>query len=125
MSDLPIDDDAFDPDMYDDPEPRRGRGFLATDVNITLKEWLAGEFSLQEGKFMTPYIVARIIKEKDGLEKMPSSGAITRIFHTWEDWGYAEFRQTPFAFIDFTPEGKELGLQAFTDRNKSVLRSDS
>lgn len=115
--------DDFDPDDYDDPEPRRGRGFLATDVNIVCKEFVAGEFDLAEGKFLTPYVVARIIKEQDDLEKLPSSGAINRTFRQWEQWGYATFRSNPFAFLDFTPEGKERGLQSFITENKSVLKS--
>lgn len=123
MSDLPADPEPiFNPDDYDDPEPRRGRGFLATDVNIVCKNFVSGEFTLAEGKFLTPYVVARIIKEQDDLEKQPSSGAISRVFHQWEEWGYATFRTNPFAFVDFTEEGKAKGLQRMTEEAKAITR---
>lgn len=110
--------DDFDPDDYDDPEPRRGRGFLATDVSIICKAYVNGEYTLKEGKFMSPYMVAKLLKERDGLEKQPSSGAIHKIFHHWEDIGYATFRQTPYAFVDFTPEGRDMTLQDFLKKHQ-------
>lgn len=110
--------EGFDPDDYEDPEPRRGRGFLATDVNIVCKNFVRGEFTLKEGQFLTPYFVGRILKEQDDLDKRPSSGAITKVFHSWEDMGYAIFRSNPFAFLNFTPEGKDLGLQRFLEARK-------
>jgi hypothetical protein len=119
--DLSIEPD-FDPDDYEDPEPRRGRGFLATDVNIACREFTQGEYVLPEGKFLTPYIIAKIIKEKDGLDKMPSSGAITKIFKQWEEWGYATFRSNPFAFIDFTEIGKTKTLMQITREQRDLSR---
>lgn len=118
---LSIDPD-FDPDLYDDPEPRRGRGFLATDINILCKSYVDGDISLDEGKFLTPYTAAKILQQQDGLEKPPSSGAVSRCFKQWEEWGYATFRSNPFAFVNFTSEGRERGLQSFVDeaKNKSA-----
>lgn len=117
----PVEDEGFDPDEEPEDPVRRGRGFLATDVYIVCRDFVAGEFTLEEGKFMSPYIIARILKEKDDLDKAPSSGAVAAVLHRWEDWGFAVCRQEPFAFTDFTTEGRELGLQKFLEMRREGI----
>lgn len=108
-----IDTDNFDPDDYDDPEPRRPRGYLALDVNNVLREFIASGSTLPEGEFLTPWKVARMIKEDHQIDKAPSSGAVDAVFKRWDKIGYASFRQVPFAFLDFTSRGQELGFEGF------------
>lgn len=117
-----LDDEGFDPEFDPDEQvkpDRKERGFLSGDVYIVCKEFVAGEFTLEEGKFLTPWVVATIIMEQDGLDKRPASGAIAAAFHRWEEWGFATFRVEPFAFVDFTEEGRELGLQGFMDKKRN------
>lgn len=112
-------DEGFDPDDYDDPEPRLPRGYLSLDTDLVCQQFSKGEITLEEGKYMTPYTVGTIlVDETDGARKRPSSGAIAGVFSRWEDAGYAEFRREPFAFLDFTAKGKEAGSwNQFQDMN--------
>jgi hypothetical protein len=81
--------------------------------------YVSGEFTIEEGKFLTPFIVGRLLKEIDVLETAPSSGAIAAIFNKWKASGYAEFRRNPFAFVDFSEEGRSLGLEGFVAKKKA------
>lgn len=119
-----------EPDELDDEDEegykyRRGRGFLAGDVNRICRAWTDGDFTLPEGKFMTPYFIAKLIKEIDVIDKPPSMGAITRVLHKWEDIGYATCRTTPFAFEAFTETGMTLGFVDFMEQQKKPNQRES
>lgn len=104
------DDDGFDPDDFN---PRRPRNYLAFDVNNICLAYLKGEYKLPEGKHLTAHFIAKLMIEQEGLVKKPSVGAITKVFQRWEEYGYATMRTLPYAFVDFTEEGKRLGFQKF------------
>lgn len=126
MGTLVNEQEGFDPDDYEDPPDRRPRGYLQNDVNNVCREYVAGEFTLAEGVFLTPYVVGTIIIENNNNEiKRPSPGAIAAIFKRWQDWGYATFRIEPFAFVDFTDKARALGLQGFLNDRKKIRRNRS
>lgn len=118
-------EDDFNPDDYDDPEPRRPKGYLALDVYNVCKEWLAGEYTLPEGKYMTPYIVSKLIKQSHEIDKAPSSGAVDAVFKRWMKTNFATFREVPFAFTGFSEEGTALGLDKFMREYKARLKAST
>lgn len=108
-------DNGFDPDDLPDEKPRRGRGYLASDVDRICRQWSRGEFTLPGDAHMTPWYIAKLIQEIDciDLEERPSTGAVARVLKKWERTGYAVCRTTPFAFVCYTEKGEQLGLQSF------------
>lgn len=110
-------------DIDDDTEPEermiRGRGFLASDVNRICRMWLNDEFTLPEGRFMTPFIIAKLIKEIDQIDELPSMGAVNRVLKKWEANGYALCRVNPFGFVCFSERGAALGLDEYTKELKN------
>lgn len=99
-----------DEEEYEDPEPRLPRGYLELDVDLICQEYERGEHKLPEGKFLTPHMVGTLlIADANGERKRPSSGAIAAVFKRWQDAGYAEFRQNPYAFTGRTMTGKLMG----------------
>lgn len=103
-------DTPFDPDDYEDPEPRLPRGYLALDVDNICKDFAAGRITLPEGKYMTAWqIGTELIKETDGERKRPSPGAIDAVLKKWEKAGYAKVRHNPCAFVSFTDAGRLMG----------------
>lgn len=75
--------------------------------------WISGEVQVSEGTFMTPYHVGKLMKEVGEELQAPSTGAVYNVFQKWEDIGYAVFRKEPYAFVDFSPLGRELGLEGY------------
>ena len=90
--------------------PRRPKGWLANDVRIVCDKLVRGEISLPDGTKPTPHHVARLVQKLDSLEKAPSTGAVNAVFQRWEEYGYATFSSEPRAFVDFTDEGRTVGL---------------
>lgn len=119
-----IETDEFDPEDYNDPEPRRPKGYLALDVNNVLREFLDSDSKLPEGQYLTPWIVSRMIKESHEIDKKPSSGAVDAVFKRWKKIGYATFREVPFAFVAFTEEALALGFEEFMQALKSKTKNE-
>lgn len=103
--------DSFDPE--DLPNPRRSPGLLSLDIDLICRDYVKGEISLPEGKYMTPYYLGKILKETDGLEQQPSTGAVAAILKRWEEQGYAVCRRNPHAFVSYTDLGHQLGFEKF------------
>ena len=106
---------------------RRPRGWLEHDVKQITDKFVTGEIVL-EGKpakdgeeaksetlYLTPHRVARLVKDLDGLEEAPSTGAVAAVFARWEKLGFALFRLKPYAFLDYTDEAKDKGLTAMKE----------
>lgn len=81
---------------------RRSRGLLELDIEGVCQAFANKEIELPEGKFLTPYIAGKTLKEIDVLDEAPSSGAVAAIFERWERDGKAVFRRNPHAFLAFT-----------------------
>jgi hypothetical protein len=96
---------------------RRNRGYLTMDINDLLKGVMTGEVQITEGTKLTPSVVAQLLVEIEGLEAedKPSTGAVTAIFKNMEKVGYATFTKPPYAFEDFTEEGKVMGYEGMLD----------
>jgi hypothetical protein len=102
---------------------RRGRGYLAHDVNLLLKQVVTGEVQLagKWGSRLTPRAIARLLQEVDGLDELPSSGAIADILKRWNKIGYADILSGPLQFRDFTEEGRKYGLDEMNRRYEEFL----
>ena len=116
--------EGFDPDDYEDPPARLPRGYLALVVYNICVQYAARELTLDEGKFLTPYIVKKIIMdEQPGKLRPPSTGAIAAVFDRWREWDFATFRKNPYAFVAFTDKGKRLGLDGITKERADLKKA--
>lgn len=91
---------------------RRPRGWLETDVKQVCDKFITGEVALEEGQHLTPHRVSRLVKELEGLDEAPSTGAVAAVFDRWKEIGFAVISDKPVAFVDYTEDGKSLGLAA-------------
>lgn len=113
--------DTFNPEDFTDPERRLPKGYLGLDVFNICKRYLAGEFKMSEGYYLTPHYVAKfIMADNPGSTKKVSTGAIAAIFDRWEEWNFALIRQNPIAFEDFTAHGREVGLIGIIEERKKI-----
>lgn len=103
---------------------RRPRGWLAQDVKLVCDKIITGEITLAEGQEATPHRVARLVKEMDGLDKAPSTGAVAAVFKRWEEYGFASFKQGPYAFADYTDEGRNVGLQGMIEARSAARKAE-
>lgn len=106
---------------------RRPRGWLETDVKSITDKFVTGEITLtpKEGEtevFLTPHRVAKLVKEMDGLDEAPSTGAVAAVFNRWVECGFIETHSKPFAFKDYTEAGREQGLTALKDARKAKAK---
>lgn len=123
MSDEEYEDEDIEPGVASGAN-RRPRGWLADDVKAVCDLYVTGELQIAENKTLTPHRAASAVMKIDGLSKAPSTGAVQAVFKRWEKIGFAIFARDPFAFIDYSEEGKLLGLRGVQDRRKAE-RSDS
>lgn len=110
---IPKKEQGFDPEDF---KVRRARGLLAWDVDMICRKFVTDGIEMPEGQFLTPYFIAKLIKEEDHLEDPPSVGAVSNILNKWEKTGYVICRQEPFAFTRYTELGQELGLVEFYEK---------
>lgn len=103
---------------------RRPRGWLEQDVKQITDKFITGEVKLEEGQYLTPHRVARMVKELDGLDEAPSSGACAAVFHRWVDLGFAVMNDKPFSFKDYTQEGRDQGLTALKEQRSSRIKAE-
>lgn len=95
-------------DPTDEKEPGRGRGNLERDCFGVVIDVLSGKTKLPETiSKLTPHAVGRILKEQDGLEKPPSTGAIAANFVRWGDYGVVNLGTDPAHIKDFTAAFKK------------------
>lgn len=114
----------FDDDDIEEQPDRRPRGWLAADIKSVCDLYITGELKIKDDKPLTPYRCALAVKEVDGLDEAPSVGAVSAVFKRWDNMGFATFRTDPFAFVEYTEEGKQLGLQRMMELHRA-RRSDS
>lgn len=103
---------------------RRPRGWLANDVKVICDKFITGEIALEDGQALTPHRVARLVKEHDGLDEAPSTGAVAAVFKRWGDFGFATFSDKPFAFLDYTEEGRSVGLQGMIQARSDARKNE-
>ncbi len=121
-------DDPSNLVIPEEPEPdkndRRPRGWLATDVKDVCDKFITGEIILPEGKTLTPHRVAVLVKEQGGLEKPPSAGAVTAVFKRWQEYKFVVMNEKPFAFSDYTDEGRNVGLAGLIEARSSARKAE-
>lgn len=111
------------PDEDDEPveSGRRPRGWLAKDVKHLCDMWVTGE--IQIGGPLTPFRVSELISELESVNP-PSQGAIKNVFERWAEMGFATFQPKPYAFLGYTEEGMEKGLdrmvRELADKRKRI-----
>lgn len=96
----------------DEDKIRRGRGALENDVRSVTDAFVTGEITLADGEALTPHRIGKLIKDRDGLDKPPSTGAIVNIVKRWGEIGFAEVNEKPLAFLGYTQEAQVQGLSA-------------
>jgi hypothetical protein len=103
---------------------RRPRGWLASDVKQVCDKFITGEIVLPEGKMLTPHRVASLVKELDNLEKAPSAGAVSAVFNRWEEYGFVRMNAKPYAFADYTDEGRNVGLNGLIEARQAQRKTE-
>lgn len=98
---------------------RRPRGWLETDVKSITDQFVTGVISLGEGEFLTPHRVSKLIQKLDSLDEAPSTGAVQAVFQRWIDAGFMVANEKPFAFMDYTEEGRTYGLTALKAKRRA------
>lgn len=95
------------------PTGQMARGQLEELVLHECNAWLLDP----EGFCSPKYIADEIFRERGG-ESPPSHGAIGAIFDRWVQVGFADCQRKPVRFVQFTEEGRKLGLDALKERAK-------
>ncbi len=102
---------------------KRGRGLLEADVKQITDAYVTGEFEVPSGKPLTAYRIATAIKERDSLDELPTVGGVVYVLERWERIGFATFTRAPFAFEDYTEDGRTLGLAALGTRDREKRKA--
>ena len=100
----------------------RPRGWLELDVKSITDRFVTGEITLPEGQHMTPHRVAQLVKDLESLDEPPSSGAVAAVFKRWDELGFAQIGTKPVAFIDYTDEGRSVGLSALKEQRQASIK---
>lgn len=96
----------------DEPTSRRGRGDLEHDVKLLCDAFVTGSLTLGDGEHLTPHRIAKEIKNRDGLDETPSTGAVASVLDRWVKYGFAVLNDKPKAFVGYTDAGRTDGLSA-------------
>lgn len=110
------------PDAGDEPARTRAAPTdLQGDMKRVTDRFVMGELDdYLGGKPLTPSRVSALVHEARGGEgKPPSTGAVAAAFRRWEEYGFATFGEAPYAFEDYTSEGRSLGLKGILSARKA------
>lgn len=114
------DDPAEATEAETEDKVRRGRGLLEVDVKSVTDAFVQGQVTLGEGDLLTPHRIGRQIKERDSLDKAPSTGAIVNVLKKWSDIGFAVVNDKPLAFTDYTDAARSQGLSALKEQHAAA-----
>ena len=106
-----------------DVKKENRRGKIEESVKKITDAFVAGKLTLKEGQKLTPYHTAVLIRDRENLDSLPSTGSVSECFKRWEEIGFASFTQEPFSFKGYTAKGKELGLQVMKERSTAKKRA--
>lgn len=95
------------------PSGRAARGELEYDVKRAI------DIFIVEGEdgYCTPSWISTEIGREKGIDP-PSTGAVTAVLDRWVACGFAVTAKKPSRFVEYTPEGIELGLDVLKERYK-------
>lgn len=93
---------------------RRSRGQLHYDVKRITDTYVtdAASLGLKDGEPLTPHRIVSALMTTDSLDTRPSTGAVSNVLKNWREIGFAEIAEGPTAFVDYTEDGRNLGLDA-------------
>jgi hypothetical protein len=91
---------------------RRGRGLLEADVLTITDKFVKGDVTLGDDEALTPHRIANFIKDQDGLDEAPSTGAVAAVLARWDKYGFVTLSDKPVAFASYTEAGVSDGLTA-------------
>lgn len=106
------------------PAPLHGKGWLQEAVLDVVEKISTGEIELPENRKATPHIVSKIVQEQRGDENPPSTGAVKAVFDRWVTYGFILTHDQPFAFKDFSAQGRKLGLAGCIEKHKEKLKAE-
>lgn len=112
---------ATAPTVASDRAPRTD---LEPDVKKITDKFVNGKVKVEEGKFLTPHLVATLIQKARGADKPPSTGAVQSVFARWEKIGFAVVNPKPFAFLDYTDAGRSKGLAAMKQEYRDTVKAE-
>lgn len=99
----------------------RERGELELAVKAVTDALENGSLTLDDGEFLTPHRIATKIKENE--TRTVSAGAVAAILNKWFEIGYAKLNQKPVAFVGYTEDAFNVGLQGLKDRVKDAKKA--
>lgn len=102
------------------PKTRAKASDLEGDLRKVLDEYVTGKLVFPEGTLATPHTLAAEIKKLRGDGKEVSSGAVSAALARWEEVGFASLGTKPVVFIDYTDAGRDQGLTALKQANRSA-----
>lgn len=102
----------------------RGRGELEAKVMKVTEAFEDGKIDLPDGQALTPHFIAKQIAKNEGLEKPPSTGAVSAVIKRWEEYGYALTDDKPFAYRRISAAGKKQGLDTLKEKHREKLRQE-
>ena len=95
---------------------KRSRGLLEADVKTITDKFDAGKITLEPGQLLTPHRIGKLLVEQDGLDKAPSTGAISNIITKWGEIGFANVNAAPLAFKGYSARGRKEGLESLKEK---------
>lgn len=98
------------------PTGRTARGQLESWVLRQVTIWTVEKFDF----YCTPVWISKNIAHDEAVPP-PSVGAIGAVFDRWVKLGFAVIEKKPVRFVQFTDEGKRLGLEKM---KASIKRSE-
>lgn len=106
------------------PKPKRPRTNLEAEVKRITDASVTGEIGDYFGNEpITPHRIANAIYEKSDRDSKPSTGAVTEVLKRWRDVGFITVTEKPFAFEDYTEQGRTLGLNALKAQAKEARKA--
>lgn len=104
---------------------KRPRGAMEELMRQVCDQIVTGVNSLHDGEFWTVARIANFIHEAyPGSGVKPSVGAVAENLRRWQEIGFAVINEKPLAFLDFTEEGKSLGLTVLKERAAEKRRAE-
>jgi hypothetical protein len=82
---------------------KRDKGQLERECFHIVRDLIDGKATLPDGiSVITPHAVGRMVKEKLGLDKAPSTGAVAANFARWDEYGVINAGTKPHHIKSFT-----------------------
>ena len=116
--------DAAGADTNAPTKDRRPRGWLEVDVKKVTDQFVTGEIKVENGQFLTPHRISRLVQSLDSLPEPPSTGAVSAVLNRWVKLGFAQTNDKPYAFVDYTQAGREHGLTALKAQRSAALKQE-